>query len=267
MSPEKLQQQVFDGDFWGGIWTSEGATSRFEAALSSEAAANSYDPTQAILYTGNEVRYNTVSSNILDLLNIVKYADYRMYYPMAWSAFVLAPLTRIVQSTIFVFSQRTVAPLLTTGASYSSQSAAVLATPIASTFVNLVPFEFGSRIVFNTIGFVFPSLFQFFVSSSCLFEIATQLILSLSLASVHSRRERSFYDDWSVPRDVTEPSLQIEDSSRSRLDSRQRSLPRWLVPDVQRVLLHLCQELFCTLVSRMVRLNLPRLQLLSVCKI
>ncbi|GAA6018944.1 hypothetical protein JCM11491_005688 [Sporobolomyces phaffii] len=138
-SPAEVQQRVFDGEFWGGIWASEGATSRFEAALASTTAASAYNPTQAISYTGNEVRYNT-----------------------AWSAFVLAPLNRIVQSTISNFGRRTVAPLMSSGTAYSSESAAVLANPVAASFVNLVPFEFGSRIVFNTIGFVFPSLFQFF---------------------------------------------------------------------------------------------------------
>ncbi|GAA5843125.1 hypothetical protein JCM3766R1_005244 [Sporobolomyces carnicolor] len=138
-TPAEVQQRVFDGEFWGGIWSSSGATERFEQAINSSASATSYDASQAIFYTGNEVRYNT-----------------------AWAAFVLAPLTRIVQGTVSAFGRETVAPLLATGQSFSSESASVLANPIAASFVNLVPFDFGSRIVFNTIGFVFPSLFQFF---------------------------------------------------------------------------------------------------------
>ncbi|GAA5854804.1 hypothetical protein JCM5353_007389 [Sporobolomyces roseus] len=139
ISPADVQKRVFDGEFWGGIWASEGSTSRFRAAIASNTDAASYNPMDALFYTGNEVRYNT-----------------------AWAAFVLAPLNRIVQSTITAFNEQTVAPLLTTATTFGSDSAVVLANPVAASFINLVPFEFGSRIVFNTIGFVFPSLFQFF---------------------------------------------------------------------------------------------------------
>ncbi|GAA5912627.1 uncharacterized protein JCM6883_005333 [Sporobolomyces salmoneus] len=138
-SPSEVQQRVFDGEFWGGIYSSPGATNRFEDALASSSAASSYEPMSALYYTGNEVRFNT-----------------------AWSAFVLAPLNRIVQSSVATFARETVAPLLASGTTYPSESAAVLANPVEASFVNLVPFEFGSRIVYNTIGFVFPSLFQFF---------------------------------------------------------------------------------------------------------
>lgn len=120
----------------------------------------------ALFYTGNEVRYNTVSySRFLlfyesRLITVISFSQ-------AWAAFVLAPLNRIVQSTITAFNEQTVAPLLTTATTFGSDSAVVLANPVAASFINLVPFEFGSRIVFNTIGFVFPSLFQFFVRSNC----------------------------------------------------------------------------------------------------
>ncbi|GAA5884014.1 hypothetical protein JCM1840_003502, partial [Sporobolomyces johnsonii] len=138
-TPEDVQHKVWDGDYWGAIYATAGATSRFSSALANNTEATSYDASQALMYVGLEQRYNT-----------------------AWTGFVLSAITKIVQSTAHVFGTQTVAPLLSTGATYGSNSAAVLANPIGSTFVNLVPFEFGSRIIFNTIGFVFPSLFQFF---------------------------------------------------------------------------------------------------------
>ncbi|GAA6064415.1 hypothetical protein JCM10212_002842 [Sporobolomyces blumeae] len=138
-TPALVQQRVLEGSYWGAIWSSEGATARFEAAIAGDSAAATYNASDAIYYTGNEVRYNT-----------------------AWSAFVLAPITRVLQSASYIFGQQTVAPLLAKGSSYGSQCAAVLADPLAATFINLVPFEFGSRIIYNTIGFVFPTLFQFF---------------------------------------------------------------------------------------------------------
>ncbi|GAA5942863.1 hypothetical protein JCM1841_002619 [Sporobolomyces salmonicolor] len=138
-NPEAVEHKVWDGDYWGAIYATAGATSRFSSALLNSTEAISYDASQALMYAGLEQRYNT-----------------------AWTGFVLNSITKILQSTTQIFGSQTVAPLLTTGATYGSNSAAVLANPIGSTFVNLVPFEFGSRIIFNTIGFVFPSLFQFF---------------------------------------------------------------------------------------------------------
>ena len=165
-TPAEVQQRVFDGEFWGGIWSSSGATERFEQAISSSASATSYDASQAIFYTGNEVRYNTVRLRPRKAPPLLSPADIILFPSLqAWAAFVLAPLTRIVQGAVSAFGRETVAPLVATGRSFSSESASVLANPIAASFVNLVPFDFGSRIVFNTIGFVFPSLFQFFVRS------------------------------------------------------------------------------------------------------
>ncbi|GAA5983944.1 hypothetical protein JCM11641_001402 [Rhodosporidiobolus odoratus] len=139
-SPKDLQHLVFTGKYWGGIYASAGATDRFNAAIGSDAtAANSYNPAEALTYTGLEVRYNTV-----------------------WSGFVLTNINKILLSATSIFNRETVAPLLTSGTSFSGAAAAALVNPIASTYVNLTPFSFATRIVLNTIGFVFPSLFCFF---------------------------------------------------------------------------------------------------------
>ncbi|GAA5913885.1 hypothetical protein JCM6882_004387 [Rhodosporidiobolus microsporus] len=138
-SPEDLQHRVFEGKFWGGIYATEGATDRFQTALGSDEAAASYSAAGAFVYTGLEVRYNTV-----------------------WSGFVLNNLNKVVASATAIFNRQTVAPLVSSGMTYSAAAAAVLVNPLASTYANLTPFAFGTRIVLNTIGFVFPSLFCFF---------------------------------------------------------------------------------------------------------
>ncbi|BGP20290.1 hypothetical protein JCM10213_001744 [Rhodosporidiobolus nylandii] len=138
-SPEDLQHRVFSGDYWGGIYATVGATDRFNAAIGSEADAATYSAAGAFVYTGVEVRYNTV-----------------------WSGFVLPNLNKIVASATAIFGRETVAPLLTSGRTFGSGAAAVLVHPLGSTYANLAPFSFGTRLVINTIGFVFPSLFCFF---------------------------------------------------------------------------------------------------------
>lgn len=64
-SPSALQQEVFDGNAWAAMWATESASQRFRDAVSSDAAARSYDPTQAWVYTGLEVRYATVRAGRL----------------------------------------------------------------------------------------------------------------------------------------------------------------------------------------------------------
>ncbi|GAA6034692.1 hypothetical protein JCM8097_001125 [Rhodosporidiobolus ruineniae] len=140
-SPADLTRRVFEGHdkVWGGIYATAGATARFEAALGNETAAAAYEAAGAFVYTGLEVRYNTV-----------------------WSGYVLSNLNKAVQAAVATFNRETVAPLLTSGTTYGSNAAAVLVNPLGSTYDNLTPFAFGTRIVLNTIGFVFPSLFCFF---------------------------------------------------------------------------------------------------------
>ncbi|TNY22026.1 hypothetical protein DMC30DRAFT_445625 [Rhodotorula diobovata] len=138
-SPNDVLRSVFEGQYWGSIVATEGASSRFEAAIASADAATSYDASQALQYSGLEVRYAT-----------------------AWSGVVLPALNKVMQSAELIFEREIVAPLLTSGTAYSSPSAQVLADPIGATFINQAPFTQGTRIVLNTIGFVLPFLFQFF---------------------------------------------------------------------------------------------------------
>jgi len=138
-SPAEVLHKVWDGRYWGSIVATSGASSRFDTAVASAAAASTYDATQALEYSGLEVRYTT-----------------------AWSGAVLPALNKVMQSAFARFDLDTVAPLLSSGTAYSTASAQVLARPVAATFINQTPFTYGTRIVLNTIAFVLPFLFQFF---------------------------------------------------------------------------------------------------------
>lgn len=71
-------------------------------------------------------------------------------------------MLQVTSLTSSIFSNKTVAPLLLKANTPSQIS--ILLNPISSTFVNLTPFNFGSRVMFNTLGTVLPILLQFFVS-------------------------------------------------------------------------------------------------------
>ncbi|GAA5877745.1 hypothetical protein JCM8547_001526 [Rhodosporidiobolus lusitaniae] len=141
-SPADIQARVHKGEFWAAIYATSGASDRFNSAVANDGAAGSYNATNAIEYTGLQVRYNDV-----------------------WGRYLQPALLQVVAGAQVAFSDSTVAPLLTSGTSYGSTTAAVIATPIGAHFVNLTPFRFGARVLLNTAGFVFPILLTAFFLS------------------------------------------------------------------------------------------------------
>ncbi|GAA6005745.1 uncharacterized protein JCM10292_004619 [Rhodotorula paludigena] len=139
VSQDEVLDKVFDGTYWGAIVATASATDRFEGALASDAAAQSYNASQALLYAGLEVRYAT-----------------------AWSGFVLPSLQQVIQTTNGIFRQQVVAPLLASETAYSGAVIDVMLSPVSSTYANLTPFPQGTKAVLNTVGMVFPFLYQFF---------------------------------------------------------------------------------------------------------
>ncbi|KAM0749998.1 hypothetical protein T439DRAFT_326874 [Meredithblackwellia eburnea MCA 4105] len=139
-TPEELQHRTFTGEFWGSMWANEGSSASFTAAIANDATAATYDPTKAWSYAGLEVRYITV-----------------------WQGYLLTSFQKIVIAGTQAFVKQTVVPHLTTlNSTLGANSARVLAAPVASTYVNLAPLQFGVRAVLNTIAFVYPALFCFF---------------------------------------------------------------------------------------------------------
>lgn len=114
ISQDEVLDKVFDGTYWGAIVATAAATDRFEGALASDAAAQSYNASQALLYAGLEVRYAT-----------------------AWSGFVLPSLQQVIQTTNGIFRQQEVAPLLASETAYSGAAIDVMLNPVSSTYANL----------------------------------------------------------------------------------------------------------------------------------
>ncbi|GAA6033668.1 hypothetical protein JCM8097_004374 [Rhodosporidiobolus ruineniae] len=136
--------KVKNGEYWAAIYANTGASDRFTSAIASESAASGYNASQALTYTGLEVRYNTV-----------------------WQKYVYPSVLNVLDNTKTTFAGSAVAPLLSSSTSYGSKAAAVLANPISATYVNQTPFAFGTRSLLNTAGFIFPILLiAFFLSAA-----------------------------------------------------------------------------------------------------
>ncbi|KAL8278936.1 hypothetical protein RQP46_008605 [Phenoliferia psychrophenolica] len=141
-SPLELQHRVWKGDVWAAIYANANSSQTLFTALSSESAAASYSAAGALSYTGLEVRYTTT-----------------------WAGILQPSLVALEAATLSSFNSRTLAGLLPTlnVSNFGLSQAGVLFHPISSTFINQAPFDFGPRVVFQTIGMVLPILMQFFL--------------------------------------------------------------------------------------------------------
>ncbi|KAK4704068.1 hypothetical protein P7C70_g2141, partial [Phenoliferia sp. Uapishka_3] len=138
-TPTSLEHDAFIGNTWGTIYASEGASSRFAAAIN-QGATTSYD---------------------------FKSADSAEVPPFekSWESYLEPALVQIADTAAQLFANNTVTPILSNGAGWTVNQARVLLNPISATFHNLAPYPFGGRVFVNTVGSVFPVIFPFFGSS------------------------------------------------------------------------------------------------------
>lgn len=159
-SPEAIQHLVWKGDAWGAIYASPNASQALSAALESEDVAASYDGSAALSFTGLEVRYTTVSlSKSLSLQQALTSTK------QTWSGILQPKLVALEAATLATYTSTTLTALLPTlnTTSFGPSQSKVLFKPFSATFINQTPFDFGSRVLFQTIGMVLPVLLQFFV--------------------------------------------------------------------------------------------------------
>lgn len=139
-SQEAALNAVRDGSFWAAVLVNPGSSDRLAAALRGGSAAQNYDPSAAVTYIWNEVRYPAFSGD----------------------AFVgsFSELATVVRSTYLKLNG--VAALKTMN---STDGAAVRAlfNPIELSAVNIMPTGQGVRLLFNTVSMVMPLLHQFFL--------------------------------------------------------------------------------------------------------
>ena len=138
-SPEAVLAAVKNGGWWAAVYSNPGASDRLAAALRGGPAAQIYDPSQALTYVWNEVRYPPFSDEVFQ-------ANFEMLAPVTRLAYSMANGTSALKSI-----------------DASDESALqTLFNPIGISNVNIMPTTQGTKLFYNTVSMVMPQLQQFF---------------------------------------------------------------------------------------------------------
>ncbi|TEA20078.1 hypothetical protein C8034_v008790 [Colletotrichum sidae] len=141
-TPAAVKKAVCKGDYWGAIYVPKGASAKLAGAVngSSSSSPSTYDAASSLTYTYNQARYPaTADSVILSNIQKVVGAARGAYYQTPAGIAALAGLD-------------------------TSDAAAVSAylDPVQSTADLIRPTTQGSRVLFNTVNIIIPTLAQFF---------------------------------------------------------------------------------------------------------
>ena len=138
-SPESVLAAVKSGKWWAAVYSNSGASDRLASALQGGSAAQTYDPSTAVTYVWNEVRYPAFSDEAFK-------ANFEM----------LAPAARMV------WSMTNGSSALQTFAANDPSALQTLFNPIGISDINLMPTVQGPKLFYNTVSMVMPQLQQFF---------------------------------------------------------------------------------------------------------
>ncbi|KAK1994709.1 hypothetical protein LX36DRAFT_660294 [Colletotrichum falcatum] len=138
-TPAAAKSAVCSGDYWGAIYVNRGASQRLADAVGGASDA-AYDAAGSVTYTYNQARYPAIADSVLaSNMQKVVAASRGFYYKSPGGAAALGSLN-------------------------ASSPAAVAAylDPIASTPDIIGAQTQGSRVFFNTVNIIVPTLAQFF---------------------------------------------------------------------------------------------------------
>ncbi|OQE22337.1 hypothetical protein PENSTE_c010G04567 [Penicillium steckii] len=133
-----VQQAVCAGEYWGAIYSTQNASSRLSAALSSSEVAQNYDSSQALRYIWSSTRYP------------------------AYAQGVFSNLVQITEATAAVYKNTNgtdILPLINTSDPFIART---ILDPISSISTDLNPMSQGVRFYYNTVSMVMPIIIQFF---------------------------------------------------------------------------------------------------------
>ena len=130
---------VSDTSYWAAFTTKPSASDRLALALRGVKAAQEYDPTGALGYVWNEVRYPPFSDEIF-----------------------LGSFTRLVAATRLAYNKLNGTAALGLLEKEDPAALQVLLNPIGTTSINLMPTAQQTKLFFNTVSMVMPILMQFF---------------------------------------------------------------------------------------------------------
>ena len=139
VSPDAVLKAIQNGKWWAAVYSNPGASQRLANALQGGDAAKAYDPTQALTYVWNEVRYPPFSDEAFG-------ANFESLAPTARIAYNMANGTAALKA-INLNDEAAVQALL---------------NPIGISDINIMPTEQGTKLFYNTVSMVMPILQQFF---------------------------------------------------------------------------------------------------------
>ena len=138
-SSDSIIQAVRNRDYWAAIFTSQGASQRLSAALQGGSAATTYNPTDALTYVWNGVRYPIAAESVIE------------------NSFAL-----LVDATRLAYNSINGTQALATLAQNDTAAVQVYLDPINASPININSMPQPTRVLYNTISMAMPVLQQFF---------------------------------------------------------------------------------------------------------
>ena len=138
-SPTAALAAVKTGKWWAAVYSNPGASERLAAALKGGAAAHTYDPSQAMTYVWNEVRYPPLSDEVFK----GSFEALGSVARVAWS---------MVNGTSALNAINT----------QDKSAVRTLFNPIEISNIIIMPTTQGTKLIYNTVSMVKPQLQQFF---------------------------------------------------------------------------------------------------------
>lgn len=138
-SAASIRDAVCRGDYWAAVYAQPGASSRLEDAFRGGAAASNYTAANAFGLVVNTARYPAVQLGDIS-----------------------GNLQALIGATRCVYLGVNGQQALTSVNNTDRNALLALFNPIQSTTIDIRPTNQGSRVLYNTVGIVFPLLQQFF---------------------------------------------------------------------------------------------------------
>ncbi|KAN0107973.1 Protein of unknown function (DUF3533) domain containing protein [Hyaloscypha variabilis] len=162
---ESAYDYVFRGRYWGALIAMPNATRSFNQAITS--GDTTHKPSPALLSIWNEARWALVGES------------------------VISPSIQLATTTAQALYNTEYASNLISNNSLTVAQSNVLLQPFELTTRNIYPFSIGIKPFINTVGFVFPTLIQFFFSMA-LTKISAQAHINARLSPLRNYMIRFF---------------------------------------------------------------------------
>ncbi|KAF7968894.1 hypothetical protein HWV62_28932 [Athelia sp. TMB] len=163
---DDVRNAVCRGEFWAGVVTQPGASSRLSAALGGGSAASEYNPSNTLTYVWNEANYPAVQlGNVAGNLQTLIGATSAAYHAINGTQAITA-LNASSPAAVSAFSD-----------------------PIRASSISIAGEPQGTRVLYNTITMILPILQQFFFLMA-LNGINNQFHMYARLATIHIIRMR-----------------------------------------------------------------------------